>query len=126
MIGNLTSVTAASARTPAHSAAETAAAKLRPGPNQGGKDVAPTGEELPVTHAAPPPVDVAAAVRRLNELMEQRQRDLSFHVDEASGRTVITVRDAATSEVVRQIPSEEVLALARVLEQADGRLDARI
>jgi flagellar protein FlaG len=126
MVGNSTSVTAAQARTSAPSAAATAAAAaLRPAAAERGKDVAQAGQVLPVEHEAPPPPDIAAAVRRLNELMAERQRNLSFHVDDASGRTVITVLDATTAEVVRQIPSEEVLALARALELERGLVDAR-
>jgi flagellar protein FlaG len=125
MVGNSTSVTAAQARTSAPSTAATAAADaVRPALAERGKDVAQAGQDLPVEREAPPPPDITAAVRRLNQLMAERQRDLSFHVDDASGRTVITVLDATTSEVVRQIPSEEVLALARALELERGLLDA--
>jgi flagellar protein FlaG len=91
---------------------------------EAGKELAQTGQDLPAKAEAAPPPDIAATVRKLNEIMAERQRSLSFHVDEASGRTVITVLDATTSEVVRQIPSEEVLALARALEGAQGLLDA--
>jgi len=125
MVGNLTSVTAAPTRKSAPSTAETAAAvALRSSAADSGNVVAQTGQELPARPTAPPPPDIAAAVRRLNELMAERQRNLSFHVDEASGRTVITVLDATNSKVVRQIPSEEVLALARALENARGLIDA--
>jgi flagellar protein FlaG len=58
--------------------------------------------------------------------MAERERSLIFRVDEASGRTVITVLDATTQEVVRQIPSEEVLVLARALEVSGALLDTRI
>lgn len=125
MVGNLVSVTATQARTPASSSAATAAAvAVRPALAESGKDVARAGQDLPVEREAAPPPDISAAVRRLNELMAERQRNLTFHVDEASGRTVITVLDATTSKIVRQIPSEEVLALARALELERGLLDA--
>ena len=90
----------------------------------GGKDLAQTGQGLPPKLEAAPPPDIAATVRKLNELMAERQRSLSFHIDEASGRMVITVLDALTSQVVRQIPSEEVLVLARALAETSGLLDA--
>lgn len=126
MVGNLTSVTAAQTRTSAPSTAAAApTAGVRPFTPESGKELAQAGQGLPAKPEAMPPPDVAAAVRRLNELMAERQRNLSFRVDEASGRTVITVLDARTSEVVRQIPSEEVLALARALEATHGLLDAR-
>jgi flagellar protein FlaG len=94
-------------------------------PTGTGKNLAVTGEPLPPKAEARPPPDVAETVRKLNELVAARQRDLTFHVDEVSGRTVITVLDATTSKVVRQIPAEEVLALARALEDARGVLDVR-
>lgn len=51
------------------------------------------------------------AVQRLNDLAESVQRQLRFSVDDDTGRSVITVTDKETDEVIRQIPSEEVLNL---------------
>ena len=70
-------------------------------------------------------MDVERAVQRLNELMNDSQRSLRFQVDEISGRTVITVLDAVTNEVVRQIPSPEWLEVVRRLEQVGALIDAR-
>lgn len=53
--------------------------------------------------------DLKAAVRRLSDYVQSIQRTLDFSVDEATGRTVITVTDAKTERVIRQIPPEEVL-----------------
>ena len=48
------------------------------------------------------------------------QRDLVFSIDEESGREVVTIKDAKSDEVIRQYPSEEILSLARNLnEQLD-------
>jgi flagellar protein FlaG len=55
--------------------------------------------------------------------MSETQRSLRFQVDELSGRTVITVLDAETQEVVRQIPSPELLAVMRHLERIGALLD---
>src|SRR5690606_32426070 len=57
------------------------------------------------------------AVAQLNDYVQSIQRDLSFEIDEASGKTVITVLDRKTQEVVRQIPDEVALRLARNLQQ---------
>ena len=125
MIGNSTSVTAAQAGTQAPTTAAAAAADAaRPGLAGGGKEVAQAGQDLPAKRESSPPPDITAAVRRLNEIMAERERNLSFHVDEVSGRTVITVLDAGTAEIVRQIPSDDVLALSRALELEYGLLDA--
>jgi flagellar protein FlaG len=72
----------------------------------------PGGNDLPPAEPVPQ-VDVGRAVEQLNQLARGSKRSLRFTVDEHSGRTVITVINAATAEVVRQIPPEEALALAR-------------
>jgi len=128
IVGNVTAVTAAPARTPALSvpqskplgSADVAAS---------GKQPLPPGGELPLANsaraAAEAAMDVERAVQRLNELMNDSQRSLRFQVDEISGRTVITVLDAVTNEVVRQIPSPEWLEVVRRLEQVGALIDAR-
>ncbi len=62
------------------------------------------------------------SVRNLTELVKTVQRDLQFSIDNKSGETVITVLDSLTDEVIRQIPSEEVLALAKNIESLKGVL----
>jgi len=58
---------------------------------------------------------VTAAVTRLNDYVQNVQRSLEFSVDQQTGRTVIKVLDAETHQVIRQIPPQEVLALAQEL-----------
>ncbi len=57
------------------------------------------------------------AVSRLQEYVQVVRRNLEFSIDETTDRLVVKVVDAETEEVVRQIPSEEALALARRLEE---------
>ena len=70
--------------------------------------------------ATPPVAAVKEAVNRLNQYVQTLRRDLEFRVDESTNTVVVTVVDPATKEVIRQIPSEEVLAVARNLEQMQG------
>ena len=94
------------------------------------------GQELPLEGKAAPqvqpkieqsqePKELLEAVREINEFVQSVQRDLSFNMDEASGRTVIKVIDRDSGDTVRQIPSEEVLAIASqirdVRDNAMGR-----
>lgn len=60
---------------------------------------------------------ISSAVVRLNEYLQSERRQLQFSVDEASGRTVITVTDAETDEVIRQIPPEELVAVMREISK---------
>jgi flagellar protein FlaG len=129
MVGNLSSVTAAPARTPAPPEPRSSEPAANPGAAlQGSGNVsARGGESLPAPTPAPPPVvDVAKAAERLNELMSNRQRSLRFQVDQSSGRTVITVINAATQEVIRQIPPEELLQLQQNLEQLGSMISTHI
>lgn len=117
MVANSNPVTAAPARTSAQSS-RTATSPAAPA----GKGASPGGEKLPVQVTAQ---ELERVVRKLSETLSAAQRDLNFRVDKGSGRTVITVVDAKTKEIIRQIPSEEVLALSEALEGASGLLDAR-
>ena len=70
-----------------------------------------------------PPVEVLAdAVDQLNEHAQGVQRNLAFSVDDSSGRTVVRVVDTQTEEVIRQIPSEEMLVLIRNFSESIGNI----
>ncbi len=120
MVGNVTAVTAAPARTSPPSGQ-----KSVPSAVPTGNGAPAGGEALPAARAAMAAQDLERTMRKLNATMAAAQRNLSFRVDEGTGRTVITVVDTATHEVIRQIPSEEVLALSQALEAASGLVDAR-
>lgn len=62
---------------------------------------------------------VAQAIDMLNQLAEAQQRNLKFSVDEPSGRTVIRVFDSNSDQLIRQIPGDEVLDLARRFGKGD-------
>ncbi len=59
---------------------------------------------------------VTDAVAQMNEYIQSTQRDLRFSIDEASGETIVKVLDRQTEEVIRQIPDEIFLKLARRLD----------
>ncbi|MDH5571159.1 MAG: flagellar protein FlaG [Gammaproteobacteria bacterium] len=54
-------------------------------------------------------------VSHLKEFVQNMQRDMDFAVDDRTGRFVVTVTDSQTNELIRQIPSEELLSIARHL-----------
>ena len=54
-------------------------------------------------------------VSQLNAYIQNTQRDVDFSVDDATGRVVVKVIDSESEEVIRQIPSEEMLAISRHL-----------
>jgi flagellar protein FlaG len=87
-------------------------------------DVAMTGSATEPQHAAPQSSAVEAAAKQIEAYLERAGRSLEFRVDTDTHRTVVTVRDTASGEVIRQIPSEEVLHLARQLGAGSGGLVA--
>jgi flagellar protein FlaG len=62
------------------------------------------------------------SIKDFTEQAQSIQRGLKFKVDSELDKTIITVYDAATEEVIRQIPSEEVLNFARTLNRGDAAL----
>lgn len=63
------------------------------------------------------PGDVDKALSNLNDYAQNFQRNINFSVDEYTDRTVIRVIDSESNEVIRQIPSEDILEIARAMDQ---------
>jgi flagellar protein FlaG len=66
--------------------------------------------------------EVEAAVQEANTFMQNMQRNLSFSVDEELGEPIISVKDIETDEVIRQIPSEELVVLRKKMDDLTGIL----
>lgn len=81
----------------------------------GGGKVSPQKTEKPAAEIATQ--DVAKAVSEISDYVQSVSRDLQFQVDKQTGSTVVTVLDTETKEVIRQIPSEEVVAMARFIAE---------
>ncbi len=56
-------------------------------------------------------------IAQLRQQPQQVDRSLQFKVDESSGRTIITVKERATGETLKQIPSEEIIQLGVRLKE---------
>jgi flagellar protein FlaG len=84
----------------------------------------PGGNELPRREVAEvPDRDLSTVVSSLNDYAQNVKRELQFSMDETSGRTVITVRDSESDEIIRQIPPESAIALESYL-RSEGRLES--
>ena len=82
----------------------------------------------PVTQAAPvpdAPQQQAAIEQALDELVARAAESgasLDFRIDEDSGRVVVSVVDRRDGTVLRQMPSEEALRIARNLARYEPHL----
>ncbi|MFZ3041148.1 MAG: flagellar protein FlaG [Thiobacillus sp.] len=82
-------------------------------------------QDNPVFAPAPPVTReaVAAAVQSANAyIQESTSSSLHFSLDEESGRTVVRMIDTQTEEVLRQFPSEEMLAISKSIDRMQGLL----
>ncbi len=70
--------------------------------------------------------ELRAAVAQINDFAQQVQRNIQFNLDEDSDRLVVTVIDRESEEVIRQIPDETVLNLARSLKDQQLQEQAQL
>ena len=63
------------------------------------------------------------AVRDMSEIINVREPpQLAFSIDDSTEKLIVRVTDASTGELIRQLPSEEALAIARSLDKLQGLL----
>jgi len=67
-------------------------------------------------------LETQEAAKVANSVMDSLSLSLNFSVDHDLGKVVVKVMDSATKEVIKQIPSEEMLAIARALDKLQGLL----
>lgn len=99
-------------------------------PGKGERKAESVNEPVPVSTAGIDPnvlrkqmqENIKVTVERLNEQMRESSRGLNFSVDEQSNQTIITVKNASTGEVIRQIPDEHLLKAAHSIEALRGLL----
>lgn len=87
-----------------------------------GKAAAASGKELPPPAAADAGMTAAAMARALEVLRQSLNRELRFEVTPDGKGTVIYVLDRDTGELIRRIPSEELVRAVA----PDGRFDLRL
>lgn len=60
------------------------------------------------------------AAEQLNEFIKNNAHDLKFFVDKDTGKIVVKVLEKQTGKLIRQIPSEEMLQIAKALDTVQG------
>jgi len=106
-IQQVNSVTAVSAKSPV---AETRAVGVdRP---------EPAAEAAPAVQPSREQID--RAMNEVKRAIAPVARNLQFSIDDETGRSVVKIVDSSTNEVIRQIPSEELLAITRSMDKLSG------
>lgn len=81
---------------------------------------ATTPQEAPTNPASMQ--EVEQAMEDVRNAIAPMAQDLLFSIEEDTGKTVIKVVDSSTDEVIRQIPSEEIITIAKALDNLQGLL----
>ena len=63
-----------------------------------------------------------AAVDRINQSNAASKRNVLFQVDSISGKDIVKVTSKQSGEIIRQLPSEELIKFAQNLEYVMGML----
>lgn len=62
------------------------------------------------------------AVKAVNDFLKPINNSLQFNIDDETGKTIVKVVDSTTNELIRQFPSEEMLSIAKAIDQMKGLL----
>ncbi|HVQ13062.1 MAG TPA: flagellar protein FlaG [Vicinamibacterales bacterium] len=77
-------------------------------------------KEQPKQPAKPaPPIEVPkieSVTKQIDSFLRSFGRSINFRVDPGSGQMIVSVIDATTGEVIRQVPGEDALKLAQSIE----------
>ena len=106
--------------TPDRSLAEArpARAPARPAPATDAGVAAAGAPAVPDPQSVNAQVD--AAISAANQSMRSVATNLRFEKDSDSGKIVVRVIDSETQQVLRQMPSEEMLAMSKALDRLQG------
>jgi len=64
--------------------------------------------------------ELSQSIQKLTDQIQKFNRDLQFVADEATGKRIVKVIDSNTGNVIRQIPTEEVLKIMQNIDNMSG------
>lgn len=85
-------------------------------------DVAQPRPQPPVTETVTREQVQQAVAELQSRMKSQMSNNLQFSLDDETGKTIVRVTDGDTGELIRQIPSEELVAIAKALDKMQGLL----
>ena len=82
----------------------------------------PPALEVPLAQPTTTEEAVRQSAQKINAFLKQSSTGIEFKVDGHSDQVVVRVVDNETGKVIRQIPSEEMLAISQALDRVAGLL----
>lgn len=115
--------------TPVSGLADAAASQQRPEPavqvtraeagRHGGNATTRQGGAFPAKDTAG---SIEDAFEQINDAMQAWSTGMRFELDDDTQQMVVSIINTESGEVLRQIPSEEVLHVAKMIAQFQGKL----
>lgn len=65
----------------------------------------------------PDAAQLKSAVDNINRALKASNKNLEFSIDSSTEKPVFRLRDSETGEVIRQYPTEDMLAITRAIDQ---------
>jgi flagellar protein FlaG len=59
---------------------------------------------------------IESVTKQIDSFLRSFGRSINFRVDPGSGQMIVSVIDATTGEIIRQVPGEDALRLAQSIE----------
>jgi len=112
---NADPASSAAARTPG-------SAPVRESPGNIAASVIASTETAAIAERAQDPQAVRTAVAAINRAAKSLTNTVQLVMDERSEHPIVRVMDSETGQLIRQIPSEEVLELRHALDRISGLL----
>lgn len=75
-----------------------------------------------VAEQHPPLEKLKGVVDNINRALKLANRNLEFSVDESTSKQVVKLVDSDTGDLIRQFPSDEMLAISRAIDQVQKGL----
>lgn len=83
---------------------------------------APSNQAVSAPVPQPTEEEVRKKTEMINEAVSRLNRGIRFEIDDSTHIIITKLIDKSTNEVIRQIPSQEVLEIAQRLRQNNGVL----
>ncbi|WP_042880081.1 flagellar protein FlaG [Cupriavidus necator] len=83
-------------------------------------EAAQAAPETSAANGKPPLPSLDAALERLTEALRTASVSVQFEIESSSHRVITKVMDKASGEVIRQIPTEELLRISDAMTQLQG------
>ncbi|KJK14189.1 hypothetical protein UB46_39200 [Burkholderiaceae bacterium 16] len=78
------------------------------------------GTQAGANKQAVPVMTEDTAIQHLKDLLRTTAFNVEFEIDQDTHRVITKVVDKDTGDVIRQLPSEEVMRIAHALQKAQG------